>query len=92
VLFYGHAGDGNLHAIVSIGRMDKEVQLGFDVAIFDAVRNVGGSIAAEHGIGISRAPFLSWTRSESELKLMRVIKNAIDPDGILNPGKMLGVA
>ena len=88
-LFYGHAGDGNLHAIVSTGRMDKDVQAGFDRAIFDAVRDVGGSIAAEHGIGISRAPYLSWTRSPSELELMRTLKRAIDPKGILNPGKLL---
>jgi FAD/FMN-containing dehydrogenase len=89
MMFYGHAGDGNLHAILSIGRMDKEVQKQFDTAIFDAVRDVGGSIAAEHGIGISRAPYLRWTRSESELTLMQTIKDAIDPKRILNPGKLL---
>ena len=89
MLVYGHAGDGNLHAILSIGRMDADVQRGFDTAIFDAVKGVGGSIAAEHGIGISRAPFLAWTRSESELALMRRLKDAIDPGGVLNPGKVL---
>jgi FAD/FMN-containing dehydrogenase len=89
LLFYGHAGDGNLHAIVSNGKMDQDIQRGFDTAIFDAVKSVGGSIAAEHGIGVSRAPFLRWTRSESELELMRVLKRAIDPKNILNPGKLL---
>ena len=89
ILFYGHAGDGNLHAIVSTGQMDPETQHGFDTAIFDAVRDVGGSIAAEHGIGVSRAPFLSWTRSPTELVLMRALKNALDPRNILNPGKLL---
>ncbi|TVV76636.1 FAD-binding oxidoreductase [Sphingomonas solaris] len=89
MLFYGHAGDGNLHAIVSIGQMDKTIQHGFDTAVFGAVRDVGGSIAAEHGIGVSRAPFLKWTRSESELALMRTLKDAIDPKHILNPGKLL---
>lgn len=89
ILFYGHAGDGNLHAIVSTGEMNAEIQHGFDRAIFDAVRDVGGSIAAEHGIGVSRAPFLSWTRSPAELALMRALKNAIDPQNILNPGKLL---
>ena len=89
MMFYGHAGDGNLHAIVSTGALDKAVQKGFDVAIFDAVRDVGGSIAAEHGIGMSRAPFLRWTRSDSELALMKTIKQAIDPQRILNPGKLL---
>ncbi len=89
ILFYGHAGDGNLHAIVSTGQMTPEIQCGFDTAIFDAVRNVGGSIAAEHGIGVSRAGFLSWTRSPAELALMTTLKNAIDPRNILNPGKIL---
>ena len=89
MMFYGHAGDGNLHAIVSTGQMDKAIQHGFDSAIFDAVRDVGGSIAAEHGIGVSRAPFLKWTRSNSELALMRTLKDAIDPKHLLNPGKLL---
>lgn len=88
ILFYGHAGDGNLHAIVSIGRMDKEVQAQFDRAIFDAVRDVGGSIAAEHGIGMSRAPYLEWTRSGNEIALMHALKKAIDPQNLFNPGKL----
>ena len=87
--FYGHAGDGNLHALVTIGRMDAEVQRNIDHAIFDAVRSVGGSIAAEHGVGISRAPYLSFARSESELELMRRLKEALDPQRLMNPGKLL---
>ena len=89
ILFYGHAGDGNLHAIVSTGQLDADIQHGFDTAIFDAVREVGGSIAAEHGIGVSRAPFLAWTRSASELALMCTLKDALDPRNLLNPGKVL---
>jgi len=92
ILFYGHAGDGNLHANVSIGRLDNEVKHGLNSAVFGAVRDVGGSISAEHGIGMDRMPWLSWTRSESELALMRSIKLAIDPAGILNPGKLLPAA
>ncbi len=89
VMFYGHAGDGNLHAIVSVGEAGKEVQRAVDTAIFDAVRDVGGSIAAEHGIGQSRAPFLAWTRSPEELALMKMLKHALDPKNILNPGRLL---
>ncbi len=89
VMFYGHAGDGNLHAIVSVGEAGKEVQKAVDTAIFDAVRDVGGSIAAEHGIGQSRAPFLAWTRSPEELALMKMLKHALDPKNILNPGRLL---
>ena len=88
-LFYGHAGDGNLHAILSIGTMDADIQQRFDRAIYDAVRTVGGSIAAEHGIGTTRKAFLSWTRSDAEIALMRTLKCAIDPENILNPGKIL---
>lgn len=89
IMFYGHAGDGNLHANVSIGRLDEEVKRGFNDIVFGAVRDVGGSISAEHGIGMDRMPWLSWTRSDSELALMRSIKQAIDPKHILNPGKLL---
>lgn len=89
-MFYGHAGDGNLHAIVNVGTaMDATAERILDESIFGAVRDVHGSIAAEHGIGVTRAPFLSWTRSASELALMQTLKNALDPDRILNPGKML---
>jgi len=87
-IFYGHAGDGNLHAVVSVGQSGPEIQKAIDTAIFEAVRNVGGSISAEHGIGKSRLPYLSWTRSAEELALMKTIKQALDPKGILNPGKL----
>jgi FAD/FMN-containing dehydrogenase len=88
--FYGHAGDGNLHALVTIGApMDAEIQRRLDTGIFDAVRDANGSISAEHGIGVSRAPFLSWTRSPRELQLMKALKEAFDPQHILNPGKLM---
>ena len=89
MLFFGHAGDGNLHALVSIGQMDAAIALAFDTAIYDAVRAVGGSIAAEHGVGTTRAAFLPWSRSEAEIALMYRLKAALDPTGILNPGKVL---
>jgi FAD/FMN-containing dehydrogenase len=89
-IFYGHVGDGNLHAIVTIGApMDAEIQKRLDASVFDAVRDVNGSISAEHGIGMSRAFFLSWTRSPRELQLMRALKETLDPQNILNPGKLL---
>jgi len=89
VLFYGHAGDGNLHAIVSTGEMSPAIQSGLDTAVYDAVRTVGGSIAAEHGIGTQRRSYLAHARSESEIALMRTLKRALDPNNLLNPGKIL---
>lgn len=90
--FYGHAGDGNLHAVVSVGHMDDDVQRSLDSAIYGAVRKFGGSISAEHGIGVSRRPYLAWTRSEAELALMKRLKNSLDPGDILNPGKLFTLA
>ena len=90
ILFYGHAGDGNLHITLSIGRMDEAVKHGFDEAVYTAVREVGGSIAAEHGIGTTRMDWLGYTRSDAEIALMRTIRHALDPKGILNPGKLFG--
>jgi len=92
VMFYGHAGDGNLHIIVSVGRLDDAVKYGFDSAIYTQVREVGGSIAAEHGIGTTRMAWLGHTRSETEIALMRKIRHALDPKGILNPGKLFDAA
>ncbi|MFC4595670.1 FAD-binding oxidoreductase [Sphingobium tyrosinilyticum] len=89
MLFYGHAGDGNLHVIASRGELSDETRLGFDTVIYDVVRTVGGSIAAEHGVGISRRAFLGHARSQSEVALMRTLKMAMDPAGTLNPGKIL---
>ena len=89
ILFYGHAGDGNLHAILSIGQLDRQIQRAFDEIVYGAVREVNGSVAAEHGIGVSRAYFLPYTRRPEELELMRKLKNALDPRDILNRGKLL---
>ena len=89
VLFYGHAGDGNLHVLCSIGRIDADIQFAFDDAIYGTLRPFGGSVAAEHGIGTTRAPWLGHSRSASEVVLMRTIKQALDPKGVLNPGKVL---
>lgn len=89
ILFYGHAGDGNLHAVLSTGELNADIQRRFDELVYGAVREVGGSIAAEHGIGVSRARFLPWTRSPEELALMRKLKTVLDPQDILNRGKLL---
>jgi FAD/FMN-containing dehydrogenase len=89
MVFYGHAGDGNVHAVVSAGAMDATIQERLDRAVFDAVKAVNGSIAAEHGIGVTRAPYLTWTRTPQELELMRKLKETLDPGHILNPGKLL---
>ncbi|MCA9587908.1 MAG: FAD-binding oxidoreductase [Myxococcales bacterium] len=96
ICVFGHVGDGNLHLnVMKPDDMEKAEFLAktssADHAIFELVRRHGGSISAEHGIGLLKKPYLAYSRSEAELSAMRVIKRALDPRNILNPGKILDV-
>jgi FAD/FMN-containing dehydrogenase len=88
-MFYGHAGDGNLHILFHMGPDTAAREKEVDKVVYEVVRAVNGSIAAEHAVGVSRAQFLGMSRSDAELSLMRKIKDALDPKHILNPGKVL---
>jgi FAD/FMN-containing dehydrogenase len=59
-----------------------------DRDMFDLVKSHGGSVSAEHGIGLLKKPWLAWTRSEAEIAVMKAVKKALDPRGVLNPGKI----
>jgi len=88
---FGHAGDGNIHVNVMVdGSNEDEVKRGYDAVeeIFKAVVDMGGTLSGEHGIGLSKAPFMNIAFSEAELNLFKKIKEAFDPNRILNPGKM----
>lgn len=89
LLFYGHAGDGNLHIVINVGEGGAAQEEAVDTLVYDAVARVRGSIAAEHGIGRSRVRHLGLTRSPEEIELMRRVKRALDPEGLLNPGKVI---
>jgi FAD/FMN-containing dehydrogenase len=86
---YGHAGDGNLHFVVSVGKGGADTEHQVDEAVYGGIRQIGGSISAEHGIGALKRDWLSYSRSEGEIRLMTMIKASLDPDNILNPGKVL---
>jgi len=91
---FGHIGDGNLHVnIMKPEAMDKAAFLArtheVDAAMFDRVRAHLGSVSAEHGIGLLKRDWLGHTRSPAEIALMRSLKASLDPQGILNPGKVL---
>lgn len=89
---FGHAGDGNIHFNVMFDQKDAgETALALEVVntVFDYTIALGGSISGEHGIGIAKAPYMSKEISGDVLALMKRIKYAFDPAGILNPGKML---
>jgi FAD/FMN-containing dehydrogenase len=86
VLLWGHLGDGNVHVNVLGPPPDDER---VDEAVLELVASLGGSISAEHGIGVAKTRWLSLTRSESEIRAMRAIKQALDPLGMLSPGRLL---
>lgn len=86
LVLFGHVGDGNLHVnIVGPSPEDETV----DGAVLELVASYGGSISAEHGIGRAKVAWLGLSRSPAELAAMRAIKDALDPDQILNRGVLL---
>ena len=93
VVWFGHIGDGNLH--INVLKPDAMAQADFVAdcervtkLLAGALQRHGGSISAEHGIGLVKKPYLGCTRSEAEIAAMRGIKALFDPAGIMNPGKL----
>ncbi|MCR6577404.1 FAD-binding protein [Campylobacter insulaenigrae] len=89
---FGHAGDGNVHTNVMVSDKNNSelVAKGYEAVeeIFKLTVSLGGTLSGEHGIGISKAPFMKLAFNEAEMELMRNIKKAFDPNNILNPFKM----
>lgn len=83
---FGHLGDGNVHVNV-LGPAPDDGAV--DEAVLRLAAAVGGTISAEHGVGAAKTRFLTLVRSDAEIAAMRAIKDACDPDGLLNPGVML---
>ena len=90
-VYYGHIGDGNLHLVSWVPRLsvDQQPKEEMDQIVYGLVRVMGGSVSAEHGIGTLKKKWLGHARSEAEIALMRTLKAALDPDGLLNPGKVI---
>jgi len=93
IIWFGHIGDGNVHLnILKPDALDKAVFFQqcseVSVDIFECVRRHGGSISAEHGVGLLKKPYLSFSRDAAEIALMRGLKTLFDPNNIMNPGKI----
>ena len=88
---FGHVADGNLHVIVAAGEAHEATFEAVERCVYEPLRSIAGSISAEHGIGLERKAYLEISRSPAEIATMRALKAALDPRGILNPGKVFDV-
>ena len=87
LVVFGHLGDGNLHLIASLA--DSDAREAVEEIVYAPLTALGGTISAEHGIGLQKRPHLGRSRTPQELALMRTLKSALDPLNLLNPGKVL---
>ena len=85
---FGHLGDGNIHLVVTVGSLEPSEVHGVESIIYKELGRCRGIISAEHGIGLEKREFLHHSRSEVELALMKTVKQALDPKGILNRNKI----
>jgi len=86
-----HAGDGNLHPNILFDLRDHQVLHQVESAgeeMLRAVVEFGGALSGEHGIGLEKSAFMPWVFSPDDLDAMHQVKDAFDPDGIMNPGKI----
>lgn len=88
---FGHAGDGNLHPTCLTDARDEDEMSRVEEAfaeIFEKAIELGGTLTGEHGVGVTKAPYLEWKLGKAGMEVMRGIKQAIDPSGVMNPGKV----
>jgi glycolate oxidase subunit GlcD len=94
IIWFGHIGDGNLHLnILKPDALEKEIFFEqcakVSTWVFEIVEKYQGSVSAEHGVGMTKKPYLEYTRSAAEISYMRAVKAAFDPNNIMNPGKLI---
>ena len=89
---FGHVGDGNIHFAIQAPGHDEALNAArgaLERVVQEETHKLGGSISAEHGLGLAKNAAISRYKSESEIAIMRALKTALDPNNILNPGKVL---
>jgi glycolate oxidase len=95
IVIFGHAGDGNLHPNILFDKRDAEEWERVEAAVgdlFAAAVELGGTLTGEHGVGMLKRPYLEMALGPLAVEMMQGIKQALDPKGILNPGKVLPVS
>ena len=84
---FGHMADGNLHLVIAAGD-DAATRARIEDIVYRPLAAIGGSVSAEHGIGLEKRSYLPLSRTPAEISTMKLLKRALDPRGILNPGKV----
>lgn len=84
-IVWGHLADGNLHLVAGVGDLENETVKKIENSVYDPLELIGGSVSAEHGIGIEKKPYLHLSRSKEEINYMKALKKTFDPKCILNP-------
>lgn len=85
---FGHLGDGNIHLVITVGSHEPSEVHAVESIVYEALGRCEGIVSAEHGIGLDKREHLRHSRSDVEISLMRSLKQALDPKGILNLGKI----
>ncbi|MBP6381342.1 MAG: FAD-binding oxidoreductase [Pseudomonadales bacterium] len=85
---FGHLGDSNLHLAVALDGDDPAARHAVEEIVYGGLAGIGGSVSAEHGIGLEKREFLHCSRSDAEIELMKTLKRALDSRNILNPGRI----
>jgi len=88
-VFYGHIGDGNMHLLAWVPGAHEQPEEAVDEVIYGLVRKYHGTVSAEHGIGTLKKRWLGHARTPEQIALMRILKQALDPRNLLNPGKVI---
>jgi FAD/FMN-containing dehydrogenase len=88
-VFYGHIGDGNVHIVIYRKGAAEQPKDAVEELVYGLVREYGGTVSAEHGIGTAKRRWLAHARSPEEIAVMKTLKAALDPKNLLNPGKVI---
>ncbi len=89
VYAFGHVADGNIHLIIGKSREGLDLIHEVNEIVYGSLKDIGGSISAEHGIGVHKKSYLPYSRGPEEISLMKTLKRSLDPKNILNPGKVI---
>jgi glycolate oxidase len=95
IVNFGHAGDGNIHVNIMIDKTvpgQEETAHKAIAEVFQAALDLNGTMSGEHGVGLAKQPYIHLELKPAQVAAMKAIKAALDPNNILNPGKMFPVA